>query len=402
MVVPMSAPAQRCVVGRCPPVDPKRAAEQRIRHGVVQARAPTAQHVPRHVEHSRHADHPAQQPDTPSLGVPLAQGGTRMSHVEVHDLFQNIGTGAQTVNQAHAMLQARGCHIAQGGNDKRLGVQLKARNMHLSQVVDAVLQRADDPDMLARIRNAQAASLKLDASIGKAKCMAAMQRGNMWRVVMHSGCAPYRSNWRQRTGWLQGAIRDTAEGGLSVAGDFLHAVHLVLGIDTHQPAVRHCDEPASWLEKHAEFVEHVNARRVVNRAERRRASAFYGTMYSEGHDALDDLSEEDFYAVLHAPRGSGHGNADAMSAIAATDVCDTISIQANSECHDSEAEDADVDDYPSDMLLTPSSPGNSGAASDGSDAEEDYDGSSASKSASDDSCMECDSDGYRSGEGTLE
>ena len=349
------------------------------------------------MEHSRRADHPAQQPDTPILGVPLAQGGTRMSHAEVHDLFQNIGTGAQTIQQAHAMLQARGCHIAQGGNDKRLEVQLKARNMHFSQVVDAVLRRADDPGMLARIRHAQAASLKLE-SIGKAKCMAAMERGHMWRVVMHSGCVPNRSNWRQRTGWLEGAVRDTAEGGLSVAGDFLHAVHMVLGIDTHQPAVRHCDEPASWLEKHAEFVEHVNARRVVNRAERRRASTFYGTMYSEEHDALDDLSDDDFYAVLHAPRGSGRGNADAMSAIAATDVCDTISIQAHSEAADSEAGDAGDDDYPTDMLLTPSAPGNSGDGSDGSDAEEDYDGSSAS----DYSCMECDSDGYRSGEGTLE
>ena len=105
MVVTMPAQAQHRVVGRCPPVvHPNKSEHQRV-HSATRAAC-------RHVNqpkmcHNMWSTDPTMTTmttpriSTPPLGVPVAQGGTCMSHVEMHDLFQNVGNRGHRLPNKH-------------------------------------------------------------------------------------------------------------------------------------------------------------------------------------------------------------------------------------------------------------------------------------------------------------
>ena len=247
-------------------------------------------------------------------GVPVARGlQGNLSNEEVHDLFQNVGSGAVQPSSAYALLGSRGSvGCKQGaGQDERLVQCL----MQTRRSVHDVIRRLTLVDSAAkqRVELARRASLVLD----KTRC-SRLGRGHGWRFVLHAKCKMDNSIAKHRASWLTCLCREVGDGGLSVDGDVARAVYEQLGMEwSKEPAGPRAPQvQESWLTRHAAHVEGALCAIERNRKRRRLLGAWYAFRYrSEWHESLVD--------TLHDASPEGSADAESSDSDELSAVCES-------------------------------------------------------------------------------
>jgi len=251
-------------------------------------------------------------------GIPVARGlQGKLSNEEVHDLFQNVGSGAVQPCSVYALLDSRGSTgCKQGvGQDGRMVQCLMQSRCSVHDVISNLV--LSDPSAQQRVAHARSASVILD----KTKCRQ-IGRGHVWRFVLHAKCKMDNSIAKHRSSWLTCICREVGDGGLSVDGDVARAVYEHLGLEWRKQATVQAPRQESWLKRHAEHVESALHAIERNRKKRRLQASWYLLSFrSEWHETFDnrqDLDQDSVSSVSDQDQDSDR-DAEELSAICDSD-----------------------------------------------------------------------------------
>ena len=223
----------------------------------------------------------------------------KLSHDQVHSMFQNVG--CEQLQPAHAkqVLVSNGMLQTRSIQDKAVNAALDAQSVTLPKLVGMLLEHCKNESIHKRILNAQHASMLMDEEFGGDDSN--MAPGHAWRLHMHATDEDDarreggETQWSKRNkSWVNGFMRDIGAAGIGMDGDVAAEVRAVLKISMGASPPKKDDKWALMLKKQLFLMSESRKRR------REQSNAWSEMTFSEEHEEFDLLDRQrSFLAKIH-------------------------------------------------------------------------------------------------------
>ena len=259
--------------------------------------------------HKRPSEHPQEEEEQPAacddpsaLSTPCEQLvmqsvlDEERSHVDAHTLFQHIGNGKFSVQNACNLIHGQPLKAVIGNQDKRISAKMTAdKTLTFPAICNLVCASASTPaSVVTCVERATRASQLLSGNI------VGIARGNMWRLMMHEGArleSGENARVQQQISFLTSAMRDMESGGLG--REFADAVLTVLDISSSSVE----PDKRTWEEIHKAHIDQSHNVCIQNRKRRRERAELLLAICDDEYERVLHLPDNEFYMLEEGEEG---------------------------------------------------------------------------------------------------